>query len=306
MIRILKSFAFLTLIGQSLSACADTGQNSAACLSSDITVKDMERAKANAFETLDTRAKANMATSMVACLGHPDPAIRDGIAYAGLTALLRSGTLPQDDIRALRDQLLVIVETNDADGYSAPFAALVLSEVARTDRVEPYLTDSEFDQLVQAAATYVNGVTDYRGFSDTEGWRHGIAHGADWLMQLSLNPALTDDHANILLKAIQTQIPSGNGHIYIHGEPGRLARPVLFIAMQQGRSEQAWTEWLAPLIDPAPMSEWGEAYKSEAGLARLHNVKSFLQALYVAASLSSNTEVKPLIDPVTEALRALP
>jgi hypothetical protein len=266
----------------------------------------MDRAKADAFETLDTRTKAVMAGAMANCLDHPDPAIRDGIAYAGLTALLRSGTLPKDDIRTLRDQLLVMAETDDADGFSAPFAALVLSEVARTDRVEPYLSETELDQLVQAAATYVIGITDYRGFSDTEGWRHGVAHGADWIMQLSLNPALTDDHANILLQAIHTQIPAGNGHAYIHGEPGRLAQPVLFIAMQQERSEQAWTEWLAPLVDPAPMSRWGEAYESEAGLARLHNVKSFLQALYVAASLSSNTEVKPLIEPVTEALRSLP
>lgn len=72
------------------------------------------------------------------------------------------------------------------------------------------------------------------------------------------------------------------------------------------KSEQDWTDWLAPLVDPPPMSGWGEAYKSEDGLARLHNVKSFLQALYVSASMSSNAEVKTILEPVTEALRLLP
>lgn len=306
MIRNTKSLALLIIMVLPLPACVDAGKNSSACLSSDITLEQMERAKADAFESLDTLAKANMASLLAECLGHQDPTIRDEIAYEGLTSLLRSGTLPKDDIRTLRDQLLSVIGTKDPDGFSKPFAALVLSEVARTDRVDSYLTDAERSLLVQAAATYVAGINDYRGFSDIEGWRHGVAHGADWMMQLALNPALTDDHADTLLQAVRAQVPAGNGHAYIHGEPGRLARPVLFIAMKGVLTEQDWAEWLTPLVDPAPLSGWDEVYKSEANLARLHNVKSFLQTLYVTASASSNAEVKALIQPLTEALQSLP
>ncbi|MGJ8559402.1 MAG: DUF2785 domain-containing protein [Litorimonas sp.] len=296
----------LLILALSLPAYAKAETPQSTCLSSDITIEHMKRAKVESFDALDTQAKADMAAAWVNCLGHSDPRVRDGIAYEGLTSLLRSGTMPKDDIRAVREQLLSMIGTNDPDGFSAPFAALVLSEVARTDRVDPYLTGTERNQLVQAAATYVAGIKDYRGFSDTDGWRHGVAHGADWIMQLTLNPALTEGQADSLLQAVRAQVPSGNGHAYIHGESGRLARPVLFIAMNGVRTEQDWAEWLAPLVDPAPMSEWGEAFKSEDGLARLHNVKSFLQALYVSASISSSAEVNTLIEPVTEALRSLP
>lgn len=301
----MKFFA-CTVLALSLPACAQADTPRSICLSSNITIKQMESGKENAFELLDTQAKTNMASALVNCLGHPDPAIRDGIAYEGLTSLLRSNSLPKDDIRAVRGQLFSMIGTHDPEGFSAPFAALVLSEVARTDRAEPYLTEVELDQFVQAASTYVAGVDDYRGFSDSVGWRHGVAHGADWIMQLSLNKALSEAQADTLLQAIRVQVPSGNGHAYIHGEPGRLARPVIFIAMRGDLTEQNWTDWLAPLVDPAPMSSWGDAYKSEDSLARLHNVKSFLQALYVSASMSSNEEVKTLIQPVTEALETLP
>jgi hypothetical protein len=290
----------------SLPTCAQANTPSALCLSSNMTVEQMESGKNDAYSSLNKHAKTDMASALVNCLGHPDPAIRDGVAYEGLTSLLRSNSLPKDDIRIIRDQLLSMIGAHDPEGFAGPFAALVLSEVARTDRVEPYLTDAELEQFVQAASTYVAGVNDYRGFSDSGGWRHGVAHGADWIMQLSLNKALTEAQANTLLQAIRVQVPSGDEHAYIHGEPGRLARPVLFIAMRGDLTEQDWTNWLSPLVDPAPMSGWGDAYKSEDGLARLHNVKSFLQALYVSASVSANEDVKTLILPVTEALQTLP
>jgi hypothetical protein len=290
-----------------LSACSNGVPNrTTACQSSGVTLEEMKAAKAAGFEAQSAIEKTRMATALAHCLGHPDPTIRDGLAYEGLTTLLRSGTLANDDVRALRDQLLPMTANNDANGFAAPFAALVLSEVARTDRVESYLTEAEIDQLVGAAITYVSDVQDYRGFSDIDGWRHGVAHGADWLMQLSLNSALTKDQADRILDTARVQIPAASGHAYIHGEPGRLARPVIFVAMRGEMSEQDWTDWLTPLVDPAPMETWGDAFKSEVGLARLHDVKAFLQALYVGANNSSNTDVKALLPPVTEALRALP
>jgi hypothetical protein len=49
-------------------------------------------------------------------------------------------------------------------------------------------------------------VSDYRGFDDKEGWRHGVAHGSDWLMQLALNPALDRGQLDQMLAAIATQV----------------------------------------------------------------------------------------------------
>lgn len=157
----------LVILALSLSACAKADTPHSACLSSDITLEQMGHAKEERFETLDRQ----MASALVDCLAHPDPRVRDGIAYEGLTALLRAGTMLKGDIRAVQDQLLSMITANEPNGFSAPFAALVLSEVARTDRVDPYLTKAERSRLVQAAATYVTGISDYCGFSNTDGWR---------------------------------------------------------------------------------------------------------------------------------------
>lgn len=47
---------------------------------------------------------------------------------------------------------------------------------------------------------------DLRGFDAVQGWRHGVAHGADLLLQLALNPALRRVQAEALLAAIASQV----------------------------------------------------------------------------------------------------
>lgn len=276
------------------------------CPPAGFTIEGMTAAKSGEYADLDSAQKSSMAMALTTCLGHPHPDIRDGLAYEGMTKLLRSGEIAPTELRDIRETLLPKLQADDDTGFLAPFTALVLAEVSRTDRVETYMSDEAFESLVADAAAYVASVNDYRGFSDTEGWRHGVAHGADWLMQLSLNPRLTPAQADLILGAVRKQVPAADGHAYIHGEPGRLARPVLFVALGSEKISEDWAAWLAPLIDPGPLESWGDAFKSEAELARLHNVKAFLQELYINASVSSNEKLKPLLPPVTDALRALP
>lgn len=293
---VLSSMAFTSCSTAEAKSCAPDG----------MTIEAMQEAKAAEFTSLTAETRAEMANALVGCLGDPDPTIRDGLAYEGLTQLFRSGDLESDQIRALRDRLLRQIEADDSDGFLHPFAALVLAEVSRTDRVEAWMSETERSDLVSSAGQYLRSVNDYRGYTNGEGWRHGVAHSADWLMQLSLNPSLTQDQRSEILSAVQSQVTAANGHAYIHGEPGRLARPVLFVAMAGDLSADNWTAWLAPLIDPAPLESWGDAFSSEAELARLHNVKAFLQELFINASVSSNENLKLMLDPVTDALRALP
>jgi hypothetical protein len=49
-------------------------------------------------------------------------------------------------------------------------------------------------------------VRDYRGFDTAEGWRHGVAHGADLALQLVLNPAVDKPQIERLLAAVGRQV----------------------------------------------------------------------------------------------------
>lgn len=252
-------------------------------------------------ETPDETARA-----LAACLGEPDPFLRDQIGYEGLTSLLRSGNVSPETRRALIVELSENLQAKHEGGFLAPFSALGLSELARTDRIEPFLTGDERATLTETAASYLEGVSDYRGFSDNDGWRHGVAHGADFAMQLTLNPNVDTPAFLRLREAVTAQIAPSNGHAYIFGEPERLARPILFMASRDEITADNWALWFESLTDPAPLETWNEAFKSESALARLHNLKGFAQVLYINASLSENPNMAPVADGAMTLLRALP
>ena len=100
---------------------------------------------------------------------------------------------------------------------------------------------------MRAATTYVTTLTDYRGFDASEGWRHGVAHGADLLLQLSLNLALDRAQLDAILAAVASQVMPANGHFYIYGEGERLMAPVFYIGRRGALSSADWSEWFARL-----------------------------------------------------------
>lgn len=253
-----------------------------------------------------TKESDRAALELLSCLGNPDSFFRDKIAYEGLTSLLRNKEVAAATRREMIGQLTEMMAATDDAGFEAPFAALALSEVARTDRIEAFLNAGERDELVKTAASYLSAVEDYRGYIDGEGWRHGVAHGADLVLQLVLNPAVTVDQQELLLAAVATQITPANGHAYIHGESGRLARPVLYAALGGKLGSEYWAEWFAGLGSPAPLASWDQAYGSERGLAQLHNVRTFAQAVYVTAETSGEASLQPIAALASELLSELP
>lgn len=239
------------------------------------------------------------------CLGDPDPEVRDKLAYEGLMVLLRADRVSDAGINDVLQKCVGFLRgDDDAGGFLKPFAALCVAEVARTDRITPHFSEKTRAETVKSVTGYMKSITDYRGFDDGDGWRHGVAHTADALMQLSLNDKIVADHHREMLTAIAAQI-SPQGHFYIYGEPARLARPVLFMAVQGKLSENEWTNWFRGILNPAPeMDHWNDAFSSNAGLAKRHNLTAFLSALHLNAS--NNDNVKTIMPGLTEALKQLP
>lgn len=283
----------------------NTAQNTA-CDPSALDKSVLDSIQSGVLEDVTAENQLSLSQALIPCLSHPDSSIRDDLAYATLTTIYRGGSLSVDSVQAQKQELYDLLDAEDPSGFGAPFAALVLSEVARIDRVSPYLSEVERSDMVQRAADYVSSVDDYRGFSDQEGWRHGVAHGADWLMQLSLNRDITPQDRLVILGAITDQVQARHGHSYIYGEAGRLARPLLFLAARDIEDQAIWSERIAALSNPAPLTDWSEAFHSEDDLARLHNLRAFLGALWVNISLSENEGLQALKPGVQEALRNLP
>jgi len=257
--------------------------------------------KAAKFAVPDAAVRQTLAEGLVDCLADPDPAIRDGIAYEALAQWMREGGIDVAGLRGLRDRLYAALDGSDSAGFRRPFAALALAEVARTDRIKPWMSVEERAAMVGAAATYVGSVRDYRGFDQQEGWRHGVAHGADWLMQLSLNPALDRTQLDRILSAVAVQVVPEAAHAYVFGEPGRLARPVLFAAKRALHSQAEWQAWVSALTPR--VAAGGLTYSDLAWLARRHDLDAFLAALYLEADRSDDEAIRRLKPAIVAAMK---
>src|SRR4249919_1564561 len=112
----------------------------AACPPEGKTREQLEALKILKWTVPDAAERQVLAEGLVDCLADADPTLRDGIAYEALAHWMRAGEIDEIGLRSLRDRLYAGLQADDPDGFRRPFDALVLSEVARTDRIKPWMT----------------------------------------------------------------------------------------------------------------------------------------------------------------------
>jgi hypothetical protein len=276
---------------------------SAACPPGTTTKVALQILKQVDWKVADDNARQALALALLDCLASPDPELRDGVAFDAISRWARAKALTPATLQSIRTALLPRLAADaDPAGFGQPFAALTLAEVARADRVQPFLSDPERAELVRAATTYVTSLADYRGFDASEGWRHGVAHGADLLLQLSLNLALERGQLDAILAAIASQVIPATGHFYVYGEGERLMAPVFYIGRRGALSSAEWSEWFARLST----RRLGAVRPSQASLAANHDLAAFLLPLYASLRESGTPEMQAQMLPgVTAALKSL-
>ncbi len=251
----------------------------------------------------DDARRQSLAIGLLDCLGSPDPVVRDELAFDAIARWSRRRELAPATLQELRTTLVERLrpQGRDVEGFAQPFAALALAEVARADRVQPFLSGDERAGLVAVAANYLAGVRDYRGFDERVGWRHGVAHGADLLLQLALNPALDRPQVDALLAAVATQVMP-DSHFYIYGEGDRLMAPVFYIGRRGALAAADWSAWFAALGAQRRKT----SPPTQASLAAQHDLAAFLLPLYASLRESGTAEMQAQMLPaVAAALKTL-
>jgi len=260
----------------------------------------LDALKQDEWAIADAQHRNAFARALVPCLESSDAALRDGIAFEALSHLMRAQQLSNETMTSISETLLARLAAPDPDGVGHPFAILVLSEAIRADRVAPYMTAALRQQILDTGVAYLTNLRDYRGFDEHEGWRHGVAHSADLMLQLSVNPATSKDDLVRIRDAVTSQV-APDGHFYIYGESERLAHVIIFMARRGLFAEEEWTRYFARF--PAAGED---PFASEAGLAWRHNTMAFLSAIYFNAALGESNDDDALIPGVATALRAMP
>jgi len=255
------------------------------------------------WKLVDDGRRQALAIELLDCLQSPDPALRDDLAFAAISRWSRDRQLAPATLQTIRATLTARLAPGSADpsGFARPFAALALTEVARADRMAPFLSADERADLVRVGTAYLHSVRDYRGFDAREGWRHGVAHGADLMLQLSLNPALDRAQLDALLAALAAQVMP-DGHFYIYGEGDRLMAPVFYIGRRGALSSEDWSAWFAALAAKRTTPD----VPTQASLAARHDLAAFLLPLYASLKEQGTAEMQARMLPaVTAALKTL-
>jgi hypothetical protein len=289
---------FLLLLLSCLSVAA-----MAACPPANVDSAQLNKLKQNDWKITDSPLRQKTALALLDCLADPDPVLRDEIAFEALSAWMRADQLDITTTQAIFKALLPeLTEAPDANGFIQPFAALTLAEVARVDRIKPFLNSEDRLALVKAAATYLSQLRDYRGFDQTTGWRHGVAHSADLMLQLSLNPALTRAQHDQMLAAIATQAANPH-HFFQYGEGKRLMAPVFYLARRGTLNASEWDGWFSALVAPLEKS----TATTQVHLAKVHNLQAFLFSLYFSLQESGDKVQKEnMLPAVVKTLKKLP
>jgi hypothetical protein len=196
--------------------------------------------------------------------GSPDPELRDAFAATVIEQWIdEKKLLTPAELRQLLPGWTAnlkpgLGESGTDSVLRRSYSALALSNLAAFDPGKPFLTRTEFADLLAAALDYLSREKDVRGYDLKKGWLHSAAHTADLLAALGgsryLKPA---DQARILA-AIAAKMDNPGG-VFTYGEDERLAQAVLslvrrddfnaaaFTAMTDGFLAQAKPLWQGPL-----------------------------------------------------------
>ncbi|MFA9275304.1 MAG: DUF2785 domain-containing protein [Candidatus Aquirickettsiella gammari] len=299
-------FSCSTFSGCALSsnALADSSSGLTTCPPALHSQTKLQTLKANQWQIADQQQRQQLALELIPCLADPNPVLRDEIAFEALSFWMRGELLTTETIQSIRSQLLKQIRASAAHHeavFAKPFAALVLAEIARVDRRKAFMSDEQRQDMLNAAAEYLPAVRDFRGFDEQEGWRHGVAHGADWMLQLSLNSALNQQQQLQILNALAPQIRNDQ-HFYHYGESERLMAPVFYLGLRSSLSAEEWEGWFNSLLT----TSLNLKMTTQASLARKHNLTAFFYALYVNLQESPAIAAKEKLLPhVIKSLKKL-
>lgn len=225
----------------------------------------------------------SLALQLLPCLGSSNSELRDRIGYEFFTYWLRNDKLADETRKTLLRDLSERIASLPADEptdavFSRSFSALILAEIMRSDAARPFMSAGDRESLLSLALRALANENDYRGLEPDLGWVHPVAHQSDLLWRFALHPMTSATQARAILAGVRRKVAITEAS-YHFNEGDRMARIVSTIAGKQLVDSESMIRWLASFGTPQSMPDWDDAYKSQRGMAELHNSKQFLRAL---------------------------
>jgi hypothetical protein len=257
---------------------------------------------AKRFAVPEGESVTALARELSGLLASPDPELRDDVAYSGLASwIYRERRLPPDVLRSLTDEWMANLSAGAGERgadtvFRRSFSALSLGLIAALDNAAPFLERPEFDRLLEAGLAYLAAERDVRGFDETKGWMHSVAHTADLLRFLARSRHLQPAQQGAILSAIAAKLGRVD-EVLTHGEDERLARAVVSIVARTDFDREAFAAWLTSLAPARPARP-----PTAASLAAAQNRRNLVVSLH--AVLTTDPRDAPGVQAAREIVRA--
>ncbi|MFD9500291.1 DUF2785 domain-containing protein [Streptomyces sp. NPDC060035] len=222
------------------------------------------------FRFPDTVTASRMGEELSAMLASPDPVIRDDYAYSAAARWIEEGHL-DEVLEDLGDR--AAGRFGHAEIQARTFAPLLLARVlTRGHRAPGTVPKAAVERWYDPYASWYASEHDTRGWDDTLGWLHAVAHGADAAAAFAL--ALPARRTDLLELCARRMTAADADHRYEQLEDARLARALTRILLAPGLTADQAAGWLAVVEEalegggPGPVPPW--AFNTFATLQSLH------------------------------------
>lgn len=199
-------------------------------------------------------------------LAAADPAVRDEGAFSALATAITDGALTTAQRRRLGDRM--VDRLRHPDPFARSFAPLILACLASTWSPGDGEWPGEWTDVL---LTWWTTESDLRGYDDTVGWIHAIAHGADAVGSLGLAHLAPADR---LLTAIAERVIARTEFVWRDQEDDRVAAAACAILL--GNEQVGLGALLEPISEMFATGEPGPVPVPAT------NAMHTLRSLYVA------------------------
>jgi hypothetical protein len=225
---------------------------------------------ADGFPFPEAVPASQLADELSAMLISPDPEIRDDYAYTAAARWIREGHL-DEVLEALGDT--ATSRFIHPEVQARTFAPLILCSVVTRGHTVPGLVPREAAERWYAGfSAWYPVEQDTRGWDDSLGWLHAVAHGAD--ATAAFAKALPDRRTELLELCARRMTAAQTDYRYAQLEDARLARALMRILQAPGLKREQATGWLTVVAEaldgggPGPVPIW--AFNTFATLQSLH------------------------------------
>ncbi|MGF6355881.1 hypothetical protein ABIE27_003796 [Paenibacillus sp. 4624] len=213
-------------------------------------------------------------------IGTVDAQLRDELIYTTLSHWIPSLPLTTYELEHILTTVLdhnhllyQLGEAHTDSVFTRSFSMLVIPLLFTRHAASPFLSSERIHQIKDMVFHNVREEKDYRGYDETKGWAHAVAHAADVLEDLAQYNELDEADLSTMLDLVYEKMTISE-RVYSDGEDERMVKPVMCILDRNLLTQTYIQQWIQRFGTVENESEFLPAFRQK------NNIKNFLKSFY--------------------------